>query len=416
MDAKTLAKYLIGGPELLASAVTGAAAEPIAGWGGILAKTLKGEDKSAQAVEGIRDALTYQPRSPVTAELAGDLGDLTPDIIKELASKYSALQDEVGAASPTAGAAMATIPAAAGMLFPYAGRVKAIAENVPDTPLNRQAGILRGLNDEEALLSPGVAALKQGGYPAEVWQDYGVGEMPGMPGKYFDEIDDSAATIDRGGMSFSTEKPTRLPNFLKHPEMYSATPPMRYTTQVAHLGDGEAFWDHKNLEMGIFPGLYGDDALRAALHEAQHGVAGLTGLPGGTVPSQEFKFYDNVIKKVDRQKKDLLDKMQWDESFANDVYKDPNSPYASAIDTSAPEWEEIKGINDYLSMAMEARKAEYLKYKNDYGEALARQTEARRLMTKEDRRASYPFEENTFQRESGSSMADVLKQYTGGGK
>lgn len=47
MEAKTLAKYLISGPELLASAVTGAVAEPIAGWGGILAKTQSGEDKSS---------------------------------------------------------------------------------------------------------------------------------------------------------------------------------------------------------------------------------------------------------------------------------------------------------------------------------------------------------------------------------
>ena len=87
MDAKTLAKYLIGGPELLASAVTGAAAEPIAGWGGILAKTLKGQDRSTQAVEGIRKALTYQPRSPITAELAADLGELSDQV----ARRYFAL-------------------------------------------------------------------------------------------------------------------------------------------------------------------------------------------------------------------------------------------------------------------------------------------------------------------------------------
>lgn len=407
MDAKTLAKYLIGGPELLASAVTGSAAEPIAGWGGILAKTLKGEDRSTQAVEGIRDALTYQPRSPVSAELASDLGDLTPDIIKELSSKYSALQDEVGAASPTAGAAMATIPTAAGMLVPYAGRVKAVASNVPDTPLNRQAGILRGLNDEEALLSPGVAALKQGGHPAEVWQDYGVGEMPGMPGKYFDEIDDSAATVNEALDPTGTH---RLSSVLKHPELYSKMPVMRLAEQVPeYQGDGS--WTHGRMRMGLSPEIFGDKRRSVALHEAGHGVAELTGLPRGTNPGAEYYAAKAMIDELKQKKSDLFKRTGMDENIANDVYGDPNSPFAGLVDMNSPEWAELSSLNDDLYGQYEITNRAAKRYEDTYGEAIARMAEARKDMTAAERRASYPFEEATFQRQTGSPLADVLRNF-----
>lgn len=408
MEAKTLAKYLIGGPELLATAVTGAAAEPIAGWGGILAKTLKGEDKSAQAVEGIRDALTYQPRSPITAELAADLGDLTPDIIKELSSKYSALQDEVGAASPTAGAAMATIPAAAGMLLPYAGRIKAIASNVPDTPLNRQAGILRGLNDEEALLHPGVAALKNGGYPAEVWQDYGVGEMPGMPGKYFDEIDDSLAYIapDANLEEFGA----KLTDILKHKEMYGRVPVMRYATHSPEYV-AEGSWDPVNMRMGLNPSL--SDPRSTALHEAQHGVAGLTGLPQGTSPSAEYYEAKSLIDALKEKRSGVLERSGMDETIANEVYADPSSPFASMIDVESPDWKELSKLNDEMFGAYETTNREFKKYHDNYGEALARMTEARRNMSDWSRRQRYPFDEYHFEKQTGSRLADVLRNYRG---
>lgn len=406
MDAKTLAKYLIGGPELLASAVTGAAAEPIAGWGGILAKTLKGEDRSTQAVEGIRDALTYQPRSPVSAELASDLGDLTPDIIKELSSKYSALQDEVGAASPTAGAAMATLPAAAGLLTPYAGRVKALASNVPTTSLNRQAGILRGLNDEEALLSPGVAKLKEGGDAQSVWADYGVGEMPGMPGKYFDEIDDSLAYIapDANLEEFGA----KLTDILKHKTMYGRVPVMKYATHSPEYR-GEGSWDPVNLRMGLNPSL--SDPRSTALHEAQHGVAGLTGLPQGTSPSAEYYEAKSLIDALKEKRSDVFSRSGMDETIANEVYADPSSPFASMIDVESPDWKELSKLNDEMLGAYETTNREFKKYHDNYGEALARMTEARRNMDTMKRRESYPFEENTFQRESGSSLADVLRNF-----
>lgn len=408
MDAKTLAKYLIGGPELLASAVTGAAAEPIAGWGGILAKTLKGQDRSTQAVEGIRKALTYQPRSPITAELAADLGDLTPDIIKELASKYSALQDEVGATSPAAGAAMATLPAAAGMLVPYAGRVKAIASNVPDTPLHRQAGILRGLNDEEALLHPGVAKLKEGGYPAEVWADYGVGEMPGMPGKYFDEIDDSLAYMAPDANL--EEYGSKLTDILKHKELYSKVPVMKYATHSPEYG-AEGSWDPRQLRMGLNPELQVPRTV--ALHEAQHGVAGLTGLPQGTSPSPEYYAAKGMIDALNKQRRELFSRSGMDETIANEVYADPNSPFASMIDVESPDWQNLTKLNDDLFGQYEITNREFKKYHDNYGEALARMTESRRNMDDFERRQRYPFDEYRFEKYTGSRLADVLRNYRG---
>lgn len=407
MDAKTLAKYLIGGPELLASAVTGAVAEPIAGWGGILAKTQPGEDKSSAAVEGIRDRLTYSPRSSATKELSADISGAVPGWVKALSSGYGELADKAGEVSPALGAAVATLPAAAGTLVPYAGRVKALGASVPEGALNRQAGILRGLNDEEALLSPGVAALKEGRDPYDVWGEFGVGEMPGIPGKYFDEIDDSAATIST---TADLSAKNRLSAVLKHPELYEKMPVLRYAEQVPETR-GEGSWEIGNLRMGLNPSLDSAKGRSTALHEAQHGVAELTGLPQGTAPGQDFYFFDNVINEVGRQKAELLRKIGVDETIANDVYKDPNSPFASEIDVATPEWEEIKGINDYLRLAYEARNAEYKKYHNNYGEALARMTEGRRHMSAAERRESYPFDEETFLNQTRSTLSNVLRNY-----
>lgn len=410
MEAKTLAKYLIGGPELLASAVTGAVAEPIAGWGGILATTAPGAD-AGKTVEGIRDRLTYSPRSSATQELSADIAGAVPGWIKALSSGYGELADKAGEVSPALGAAVATLPAAAGTLVPYAGRVKALGESVPEGALNRQAGILRGLSDEEALLSPGVAALKEGRDPYDVWGEFGVGEMPGIPGKYFDEIDDSAAYIPD-----TPPERSKLAEYLKHPELYKNVPVMRYADKVPIDGPvekGAGYWDPKNMELGINPKLGFEDEMNVALHEAQHGVAGLTGLPQGTAPSKTFEFFENVIDLENKKKAAILEKMGLDETTANDVYHNPNSPYAGAVDVTTPEWEKIKDINGFLRNAYEARNAEYKKYHNNYGEALARMAEARKNMDKTARSISYPFDEETFLRQTRSTLGNVLRNFRG---
>ena len=411
--ARALKKYTLGPAELLASAATGAVAAPIAGWSGILATTQPDGPSGGDVASKLQERLTYSPRSELSTELAGDLAGLVPDWVKAAADKYSEVSGAVGEESPVAGAAMDTLPAAVGLLVPYASRIKSLGANVPDSALNRQAGILRGLSDEEALLSPGVAELKKGADPYEVWGDYGVGEMPGIPGKYFDEIDDSAARVDRGEMSFMGEG-APLSKFLRHPELYKSVPPMKYGEQVVHLKKGEdAYWDPNKLRMGVSPVLQGDDLRSTVLHEAQHGVAGLTGLPQGTMPSQDFRFYDNVIKESNRQRTKILKEMGVDESIANDVYNDPNSMFSQMIDVASPEWQELKGINDYLRLAYEARASEYKKYHDNYGEALARMAEARRDMDKTDRSISYPFDEETFRRQTKSNLSDVLRNYRG---
>lgn len=410
--ARALRKYTVGPAEILASAATGTVAAPIAGWSGILATTQPDGPTGGDVASKLQERLTYAPRSELTAELLGDIGDAVPDWIKEAAAKYSEVSGAVGEESPVAGAAMDTLPAAVGMLVPYASRLKSVAASVPDSALSRQAGILRGLSDEEALTNLGVAKLKEGADPYEVWGEYGVGEMPGIPGKYFDEIDDSAASVSREGMSYDYFEPARLPNYLKHQELYQRAPVMKFATQVP-TREGEGYWIPEKMEMGVNPALGSPNDLKTALHEAQHGVAGLTKLPQGTMPSQDFYFFDNVIGETNKQKAKILKEMGIDESIANDVYRDPNSIFAETVDINSPQWEEIKGINDYLRLAYEARANEYKKYYDNYGEALARMTEARRNMDKTDRSISYPFDEETFQRQTGSKLSDVLRNYRG---
>ncbi len=83
---------------------------------------------------------------------------------------------------------------------------------------------------------------------------------------------------------------------------------------------------------------------------------------------------------------------------------------------NSPEWAEFSKLNDDLYGQYEITNRAAKQYEETYGEAIARMAEARKDMTAAERRASYPFEENTFQRQTGRPLADVLKQYTGGGK
>ena len=59
----TASDKIIGAAETGLSAITGAAAEPAAGLAGIAGAVLPGEEgQGADWVEGVRDALTYQPK------------------------------------------------------------------------------------------------------------------------------------------------------------------------------------------------------------------------------------------------------------------------------------------------------------------------------------------------------------------
>lgn len=97
------------------TAVTGAIAEPIAGIGGILSGLLPGEKGvAAKTVAGIREALTFQPRTEAGKEGLKALGEALAPIGETLESAETFLGDEVleATGSPALAAAAATIPTA----------------------------------------------------------------------------------------------------------------------------------------------------------------------------------------------------------------------------------------------------------------------------------------------------------------
>lgn len=109
--------YRYGEPAL--GMLSGAAAEPIAGWMGLLGG-------GGSGVESARDAMTYQPRTPQGRQGQIDLMnalmrakqamvDNNPPV-NAAVNGYNRVADMAGSYSPALGAAVRTLPAAAGLL------------------------------------------------------------------------------------------------------------------------------------------------------------------------------------------------------------------------------------------------------------------------------------------------------------
>lgn len=105
--------------EPAAGLLSGATAEPVAGWYGLLGG-------GAQGINKLREAMTYQPRTEAGREgqnalaqalMAGKnaLVDNNPPV-RMAVDGFNALADRAGAVNPLFGAAVKTIPAAAGLL------------------------------------------------------------------------------------------------------------------------------------------------------------------------------------------------------------------------------------------------------------------------------------------------------------
>lgn len=394
-ERKKIAKTLGGMGELVLSAGTGAIAEPIAGWGGILS------GGNADAVEAIKENLTYRPRSDEAYEVLSAAGEAVPDWMKELTRAYGRMGEAAGEVHPALGAAVDTVPAAVGTLIPLAGRAKALGAMVPEGQLNRQAGILRGLSPQMAAESKGVRALQEGGVPEEVWAEHNVAAMPGMQGKFVTEIDDSGASLGEGGTG-------RLTDLLKHPEMYRSVQPMKYVAEVPVEGFEGAF-DPKNLVMGLNRNQTPEQMLSTAIHESQHGVASMTGLPKGTSPGPAYDAAKQEIDAIRKLRQEVFDRSGMDQSMANELYADPNSIFSGVIDTDSEDWKDLVNLNKRMADQYDITNREFSRYQNDMGEALARMAEGRRTMTAGERRESFPFSEQEFKRATGISLSDALR-------
>ena len=130
---------------------TGALAEPVAGWAGILS----GGD--AGAVERTRDALTYQPRSEPGRQGLRALASAMGPVTETMKGVETTLGDAgYRAGGPGLAAAMATVPTAVGTWA--GGRLLPALKNAPKAgprgPVNRQAGYITPIDGSGKVGTP----------------------------------------------------------------------------------------------------------------------------------------------------------------------------------------------------------------------------------------------------------------------
>lgn len=135
----------VGAMEAGASLLSGAVAEPVAGWAGILS------GGNADKVASTREALTYQPRTEAGKESMAGIADIM-GAIKDAAMRspvgtavngFNAMADRAGAVSPALGAAVKTVPAAAAMLLGPGGT--ATRQAVANVAKGTGQGVARGV-------------------------------------------------------------------------------------------------------------------------------------------------------------------------------------------------------------------------------------------------------------------------------
>lgn len=165
-----------------------------------------------------------------------------------------------------------------------------VARKLADGTLGSFAGVTSKSIDKGAL-EVAQDALKQGVHPDEVWQKTGF--FKGADDRWRYEIPDSNAKLHDRGFEISeiydpnaggeihklytikdkiTNRPTRLPDILDHPELYEAYPTLK-NTYVKRLPDNHpslgmmdiehnTMWLNKDLDPEYLKGI--------VLHEAQH--------------------------------------------------------------------------------------------------------------------------------------------------
>ena len=228
------------------------------------------------------------------------------------------------------------------------------------------AGPMSRTADIAALdLAKGMAAK---GAEQEAIRD-ATGWFTGADGKWRYEISDHAASLAPNGMAdIDAGKTGLLPDVLEHKELYDAYPQLRYT-QVSAIPKrmrartaGDMLGSSR---MRLDPG--GEDVLKTALHETQHGVQDIEGFGKGAAVSQSPLALTPELEKTWANLKAI-------KGVAADIVRtDPNY-------LSNPRYQAIQDLVERIVPDFEA-KARYEGYRRLMGETEARNVEDRSWMT-----------------------------------
>lgn len=111
---RSLAQYITGAAEVLASVGSSALAEPVGGLAGIGAAIIPGGKTGAEAVESTREAMTFQPGTETGQEMMGAVGSFLEPVGRALGAVETALGDPIleATGSPVAASIAHTAPTA----------------------------------------------------------------------------------------------------------------------------------------------------------------------------------------------------------------------------------------------------------------------------------------------------------------
>lgn len=293
-----------------------------------------------------------------------------------------------GAVTPEASMTLLDVPLA-GM-----ARAAVTGARVPAS----QIGIFAGIGAKTAnrgALEVAERMAKEGVDPRAIWRD--TGWFQGPDSKWRWEIDDSGAqVVDPFESSAMTERHIRasvdakdnpipqaiqLDDVLRHPEFEGAYPGVpEQGVMFDNMGGTRGRYDTQNdlMTLNSGRGIFDPDGQRStALHELQHGVQQREGFAAGGSPNSVARYRMETLNKL-REIQDRIAR----------IYMGGTDPQGATLD-------ELFQMAEPLKQAAELAKHDaspHDTYRRLAGEAEARAVQARRDMTPEQRRATFPLD------------------------
>ena len=262
------------------------------------------------------------------------------------------------------------------------------------------AGIFAGVGAktaDKAALRVAKAAAREGKDPRSIWHD--TGWFQGPDGKWRWEIDDSGARVNRRAFEPDTSSSAgqaaqegvfrTIPErqAFSHRELFDAYPDMRKMRTRGVVGDGgsgsgtySSLTDSVEFDARTFA-----DARDVGLHELQHAVQERERFAKGGNPKMAAGIIElPQLDQIRAEKKKLgIDPYHIQNKRASGYQISPEEQAAYR------RWQELTDAEDGI---LANRLSPYEAYRRLAGEAEARAVQARRDMTPEQRRATYPMD------------------------
>lgn len=418
----------------LGSSLPGAARAGLQGLGTILSGG--GLERAAEQVADMQQRSTYAPRTAegqqgLTSILgtAADIGETLTQAVPALSPEYRGDKALELTGSPLV-ATLADMAEPTDLVAPGAKLLGA--------PLGIMAGqrfanrmFNSSVNNPEALRALRVAGIleQQGKSPQEIWAATAehfrrtdtplAGVVRGVDGEWRIEIPDDQARLIDGPLHT-----TSLGEVLSHPTLLDPDPLLKHETSVIFdmglpAGSGSFGSDPRgvNAEMRISPFAEPEGLRSTLLHETQHNVQALEDFARGGNPTMAFRHQEahDILQRLRQEAATPLSL----EEFAQQA----GFPDMDSAQRAYPAY--VRGLKHpapWLDAELQKRAGrEY--YDRLAGEAEARQTEARRNLTLEERRARFPDQDFDVpradqivkRRGEGASLRSMLADLLTGG-